>query len=188
MQGMARTIKGVVDLISGIMHGDFRKAFSGIKEIVSGAIKGALGSLRASTAPFREAVSRIGDQLGKLASKFFRAGWDIAKSILNGIVGGIKTGAKAVGHAITSTLSSVASAVNPFGDGIGRSVQATIDNTSALRDVSTELARQNAISESTIGVELATVYRALADTMSGQLGYKTQGKALLSGSGALARY
>lgn len=65
---------------------------------------------------------------------------------------------------------------------------ATIDNTSALQDVSKELARQNAIAESTIGVELATIYRALGDTMSGQLGYKTAGRSLLAGNGSAARY
>lgn len=66
-------------------------------------------------------------------------------------------------------------------------VAALAENTQALRDLQTEMARQNAISESVVGVSLREAQRALADMISGQLGTRTANRRMLPGTGALAR-
>ena len=66
--------------------------------------------------------------------------------------------------------------------------QAVTDNTSELKELKASIDRQNAINESVVGVGLREAQRALADIITGQLGYRTQGRALVSGSGAAARY
>jgi hypothetical protein len=68
-----------------------------------------------------------------------------------------------------------------------QATQAMADNTQALRDLHAEMARQNAINESIVGVSLREAQRALADMISGQLGVRTANRAMLPGTGQLAR-
>lgn len=66
-------------------------------------------------------------------------------------------------------------------------LQATVDNTSALRDVQKELALSNAIANSTVGIQLAQASRALGDLISGELGGRVHSRGTMPGSGSLSR-
>lgn len=61
IKGAFDVIGGAVKVLSRLLTGDFRGAWDGVKQIFSGALQIILGLVRGITAPFREAISRIGD-------------------------------------------------------------------------------------------------------------------------------
>lgn len=133
LQGMLRSIGGVVKLISSLLHGDFRGAWEGVKQIFSGAIQSTIGTVRAATAPFRAAAKAAGgalnsgfkaalnlphelaEEMRDLIRKAPAFALGVGKAIVRGIVSGIKSAAGSIGGAISGAVGSV----NPFGDGEG---------------------------------------------------------------------
>lgn len=65
--------------------------------------------------------------------------------------------------------------------------QATVDNTSALRDLKASIDAQLAFADRVSAVTSLEAVRAMADVMSGQLGARVQARSQLPGSGALSR-
>jgi len=65
--------------------------------------------------------------------------------------------------------------------------EAVVDNTSALRDLQGSIDAQLAFANGVSAITSMEAVRAMADVMSGQLGYKTGVRALMPGSGALSR-
>lgn len=61
IKGAFDVIGGAVKVLSNLLTGNFRGAWEGVKQIFSGALQIILGLVRGITAPFREAISRIGD-------------------------------------------------------------------------------------------------------------------------------
>lgn len=60
-------------------------------------------------------------------------------------------------------------------------------NTQALRDLQAEVAKQNAIAGSIIGIQLAEAQRVIGDMISGQIGTRTANRSMMPGSGQLSR-
>lgn len=110
---VGRIGKGIGDL-PGIFRRDASLAMGLLR-------KGIVDGTGAAGAAAGRVVTRITGALGRGASAFFRAGWDVAKSILNGIVRGITAGIGAVGGAIKKGVGAVAGFVG-IGDGIGRAL------------------------------------------------------------------
>jgi hypothetical protein len=73
-RGMNAIIKGVVRVFAGILTGDFREAWNGVKTIFHGAIREIKGILQAALSPF----AAIGKHLGT--------------AIINGLIGVINIG------------------------------------------------------------------------------------------------
>ena len=96
-KGVFTTLRGVVKVVSGVVTGDWRKAWSGIKDIFRGSVQIVLGIVRAMTAPLRAVTSKIGDTLGNV----FEGAWDKVKGIFRG-------GA----NAVISVVNAVISAIN----------------------------------------------------------------------------
>jgi hypothetical protein len=74
-----QVVGGVIKLVSGLLTGDWRRAWNGAKQIVAGAIRAVIGVLRVTTAPIRQ-----------LLSAPVRAGVGLVKTLFNGLVGFIK--------------------------------------------------------------------------------------------------
>lgn len=97
LRGWAQIIRGVVKVISGVLTGDFGRAWDGVKDIFSGAIKALFSLLRGITAPIRAIIGKIGE--GMAAG--FRAAW-------RGITGVFESGVnKAIGF-----LNTLIDAIN----------------------------------------------------------------------------
>lgn len=90
-QGFFRAISGVVKLISGLLSGDFKKMWSGIKLIFSGAIKALGGLIRHSTAVIRAAAVALarGFVAGLKAAPGAALG--AGKWLINKAVAGVKS-------------------------------------------------------------------------------------------------
>lgn len=127
-RGLAQTIRGIVRVVSGILTGDFGKAWDGVKDIFSGAIKLVAGMLRASTAPFRAAASAafgaIEGVFTKLPGALLGIGKRAVSSLASGLAGipGAIAGAFGKAYGFLSNIGrSIADWINantPFGDKI----------------------------------------------------------------------
>jgi NlpC/P60 family len=86
-RGFARVIKGICEVITGIIHGEFGKAWQGVKDIFSGGIKAILSLLRGMTSLLRPIVAGIGKGL----ENAFGGAWEGIKSVFedgrNAVVG-----------------------------------------------------------------------------------------------------
>jgi phage-related protein len=102
--GFKQTIKGIVQVVSGILTLNFGRAWTGIKNIFSGSIKVVLGYLRGITAPARQIISTIGDAL---ASAFTKV-WDGIKTVF-------EDGVDKVG----GFVQNLADFINPILDAVG---------------------------------------------------------------------
>jgi TP901 family phage tail tape measure protein len=72
-RGVARAIKGVVDVVAGVLTGDWARAWGGVKEVVKGAVGAAIGAIKEITAPVRAVAQGL--------AGFFRAGFGVIKTI-----------------------------------------------------------------------------------------------------------
>lgn len=84
---IVRVVRGVVEVVTGVLTGDWRKAWEGIKNIVGGAISAVANLIAAGTAPMREAAARIGQGIKAAIGGAFRFIRDIAKGVLDKILG-----------------------------------------------------------------------------------------------------
>ena len=98
--GMMKIVKGALDIISGILTGDFGKAWEGVKKIFSGALLAVRGILRGATAPIRQ----LATLMWKGISAGARAAWDAAMSVARGgldfVLGGISSLLDTVGKIV----------------------------------------------------------------------------------------
>jgi hypothetical protein len=97
-RGIIKVVGGFVKVIGGILRGDFGRVWSGLKDIVSGALGGIFGAIRAATAPIRELFARLFGGIGDLASGGFRA----VLRVIRGAASGIKSAALAVARGVVS--------------------------------------------------------------------------------------
>ena len=58
----------------------------------------------------------------------------------------------------------------------------------ALADLKASIDQQNAIANSTVGIQLREATRALGDMLSGELGQRVNAKSMMPGTGALSRF
>lgn len=113
MQGIIQAVRGLVRIVTGIINGDWKQAWAGVKDIVK-------GMLRALTAVIRGVGDLLKDAMVSLAGVLIKGLVSGLKAlpgaIKDAIIAGVKAGVKAAKGAVTGVLN----ALNPFGDGIGK--------------------------------------------------------------------
>ncbi|GAB3873754.1 hypothetical protein GCM10029964_014550 [Kibdelosporangium lantanae] len=92
--GAMKAIQGVIDIVMGVISGDWSKVWTGIKEFVSGIfggiLKGALDLVGGIAEFFASIPGRILSALGDLGSLLLEAGKNIIRGLVDGIVSGFK--------------------------------------------------------------------------------------------------
>ncbi|MGZ6587109.1 MAG: hypothetical protein ACXVHX_22700 [Solirubrobacteraceae bacterium] len=81
LSSVGQAFNGLVELVSGIVQGDWKKAWTGAKDIVVGALRNALNFIRLMLSPF----SDIGKKLGKAFTSAFRTAVNAVKTVIRGI-------------------------------------------------------------------------------------------------------
>jgi hypothetical protein len=114
VQGVADLIRGIVRTVSGLLSGNWSKAWSGAKEAVSGAWKAIKAAVVTGAENLWEIVKDLGPKLVQLILKGIV---NLNKALAVGLFDGIKAAAKAlpglaadaltgIGHAIVSGVAS----------------------------------------------------------------------------------
>jgi TP901 family phage tail tape measure protein len=85
MQGVARAVEGAVDIIEGVLTGDWAQAWNGVKKVASGAIRGVIGIVKTLTAPVRAAAETV----WRVFKGAFQAVGGAAKSMLDKALGAV---------------------------------------------------------------------------------------------------
>ena len=85
-RGFAQMVRGVVRIVSGILSGDFGKAWDGVKDIFSGAFKTIVGLFKAATKPIRDAVGGLGRAIGGAFSSVWNGILGTAEGFVNKII------------------------------------------------------------------------------------------------------
>jgi hypothetical protein len=127
-RGLALIVRGVIKVIAGLLHGDFSKAWDGVKDIFSGGVKLVGGILRAGTAPIRAAAAALAGVVvkaidglpGALSSIGKRAVSALGRAlsgIPGAIIGAFKGGGSFLGG-IGQGIADWLNAHTPFGDSI----------------------------------------------------------------------
>lgn len=156
-KGFVQTIRGIAEVITGILTLDFGKAWDGIKDIFGGAIKALAGLLRAGTAGMREAAARlfggiaesvtevvttITDAIAAMPRKILglvdnvaSAGRHIATAILDGIADGLKATGKFIVDIASAIAKAVKGAVNAVIDSVNNALEFTIKGPGPIPDI-----------------------------------------------------
>lgn len=107
IQAALNIIKGVINLFAGVLHGDWSRAWQGLKQIASGVLGGIVANIRAT----------IGNALAAARA--------LGKAVLDGIWAGLKgIGAKIAdfGFKIFAAINNLASNVLGWAEGIGMGI------------------------------------------------------------------
>jgi hypothetical protein len=186
IDGLAHVIRGVVRVISGLLSGDWEKAWDGAKEVVRGAFKVIKTAIVNNLDNIQEIVKDLGP---KIVAGIGKGLLNIGKALLTGIMHGIQEAAKAlpgvagaalkgIGHAITSGISSGFGKLNPFGDGIGITPPTSaLSGGNSLDGADSDLG-WIASAAGRFGLHTSSGLRRGAITTSGNVSFHSSGDAL----------
>jgi phage-related protein len=94
IEGALKILRGAIDLVLGVLTGDWSRAWSGLKDIVSGAFGGILGAVVEHGANLlgwvAELPLKILGALGDLGGLLLEAGASIIRGLVDGIVSGFR--------------------------------------------------------------------------------------------------
>jgi phage-related protein len=104
IEGFARAVEGIVEIIDGVVqtvdaifHGDWARAWDGMKQIATGAVDLFLGQIKA--------------MFGNLPSILYNAGLNAGKAFANGILDAIGSMAGSITDALGSLIPDVGSLI-----------------------------------------------------------------------------
>jgi phage-related protein len=128
ISGLAGTVRGLVRLVSGLLSGDWDKAWSGAKEAVRGALKAVGKYVATSVGNLAIEMATLGP---KLTLGLLKGISNMGKALATGITRAINEAVRAVpgmvagalgklGGAITGAISGGLGKITGVGDGLGR--------------------------------------------------------------------
>lgn len=192
LQGLADTVRGVIRTVSGLLSGNWSKAWDGAKEAVSGAWKVIKNIVANGIGGLWDLIKGIGPTLVRLIVKGLEG---LGKSLATGLYEGIKAAARAlpglaaealsgIGHMITGAISKGLGKINIFGDGTGKGdglgVSVSIPNFGSggsLMGANPAMSPVAGIA-SRFGLHTSSGLRPGAITTSGNVSYHSSGEAL----------
>ncbi len=196
LRGLAAVIGGVVKVISGILTGDFGRAWEGVKQIFSGALNAIAGTIRAFTAPFRNAAATAARGIGSGIKSVASAVYNAAKSVVGKAVEGVRAIYGTMlnaGKSVAGKLrSGIASLWRRFWDLGGWMLDKFVDGMKALPGKLKGLGKwiakqiQNGLGTSPLGFVIKTVVDATGGKGGGNVGPLGKDKGSLGSATKLA--
>lgn len=90
--GLARGVKGAVEIISGVLTGDFERVWQGVKDIFGGGVDYLIGTLKLLASPVKaaaEIIDKVFTGVWSAVKGAFRKGADFILGTLTTIIDGI---------------------------------------------------------------------------------------------------
>lgn len=107
VEGFLQTLRGIIQVIRGIINGDWRQIWEGMRNTFAGIWHGVTGSVRTAVDTIVGFIRNLPSRLGRLLESIRQAGLDIGGKFISGIVDGVKGIASAafdIGKGFTEAL------------------------------------------------------------------------------------
>jgi len=154
--GLTKGVIGMVQIITGLLTGDFRQAWEGVKNIFKGGVDAIIGTFQASIAPVRTIVDTVAHAIGGPLKKVwhgisaaFRSGTDFIlgtfTSILDGMAKLADAGSKIPGP-VGDMWDTVQAGAEDAADSINKFREELRGSDKAIRDSGAQITswRKNA--------------------------------------------
>jgi hypothetical protein len=180
LKGMVQAVRGLVRIVTGIINGDWRQAWTGLKDIVKGMLRALTAVIRGVAPLLKDALVKLGGVMIKGLVAGLKA---LPGAIKDAVVAGVKGGLGLAKGAITGLIGSI----NPFGDGIGKlakSIGDGVGGTLAMPGGSANLMGADsdllpfASIAAGMGLHTSSGLRVGAITSSGNVSYHSSGDAI----------
>jgi hypothetical protein len=86
-KGFAQLLKGICEVIQGVVHLEFSKAWQGIKDIFSGGVKVTIGIMHSIASPIIGIAESLGVKLNSIFGDIWSGIGDVFKSGINDVIG-----------------------------------------------------------------------------------------------------
>jgi hypothetical protein len=114
--GIIQALRGLVRIVSGILTGDWRRVWRGAKDVVVGAGRLVVGTIRGLGGAIGAAM--VG--LAKLGIRAFKRGFEsLPGAVKDAIISGVKKGISAATGGVSDIIGDIGDLV---GDGIGKKI------------------------------------------------------------------
>jgi hypothetical protein len=191
LQGLGSTIRGLVRLVSGLLSGDWDKAWSGAKEAVRGAFKAISTFILTSGENLIKEMSTLGTKMVRgLLSGLSGIGHSLATAIGDGISWAVKNipraaldalksfGGKVVGFFTGGAGDGIGKALKKAtGDGLGAMPSTAFSGGNSLMGARSSMAPVAGIAGQ-FGLHTSSGLRPGSITTSGNISYHSSGEAL----------
>lgn len=107
IENVLTIIRGIVNVIGGLLHGDWSRVWEGLKQIVSGTLGAVIAIVRGA---LRNLVLEVGAIVGAIGAAALKLGSALKDGIVNGVTGL----AKLLTGIVRAALDTVISAWNSF--------------------------------------------------------------------------
>lgn len=96
LDGFARAVRGTIRIITGVLTGDFGKAWEGVKDIFAGGIDAVVSVLDGAQKAFRGVGRRIGNAFKAGLAGAFEGVKSIGTTVVNALIDAVNAGIKTV--------------------------------------------------------------------------------------------
>jgi hypothetical protein len=172
--GILEVLRGLVRIVSGVLTGDWRKAWEGVKDVVRGTLRGVVSLVKGSARLLLAAA----EGTGKAVTKGIMSGLGNLGHLL---LAKVKDAIGWVAGKVGGLGSSIGKKLNPFGDGIGKPAGGMLPSGGAfggsLMGAQSSLRPFAAIGDR-FGLRVSSGRRPGSITSSGNVSYHSSGEAI----------
>jgi len=125
VRGVFQILTGIFKVVSGILSGDWKKTWSGIKDIASGAVKVVLGIIQKGAARWRLVFTVLGDVIKQAVRNMWEAAKNLTRDGINAQVDFIRSLPRRIAGVASLFLSAGRKLGESVIEGIQRGISAT---------------------------------------------------------------
>lgn len=131
LAGWIEFLQGFVEIVDGILSGDFGKIWEGLKHMVGGALRGILGLLDHLTQPFEDAGKVLGNAFADAFTFAFEKAKDAVTFFIDKALGALST----ILNTVNDVIDAAPGALLPPGTGdVGNAAKDAADSIDEFRE------------------------------------------------------
>ena len=122
--GIADVLHGIIDFFTGVFSGDWDKAWSGLKLIVTTVFGGIKSNISTALNKIKSTVTKIWDGIKSTTSTI----WNSIKTTITSVVNSIKSKVLSVFNSMKSTVSNIWNSIKSTASSVWNGVKSAIIN------------------------------------------------------------